>query len=128
MPYNINWEPKGVYIKWSGKITRQENLDVNGIIYGDPRFDLLKYQISDILDSDARALTNTDVKVVASLEARAAIWNKNLLVAHITIDPKLIKQIKMYEEIMKESNWRFGIFDHEKDARQWIREELSKEA
>ncbi|MCF8230456.1 MAG: hypothetical protein K9J24_16030 [Bacteroidales bacterium] len=126
MPYKITWETKGVYIKWVGKATREENLEANGKIYGDKRYDSLHYQISDILESDTRELTDRDVKVVACLESRAAIWNKHLLVAHLTRDPKLIDQIRMYEKIMADSNWKFGVFGTLEEAREWIRHELNK--
>lgn len=125
MPYNITWEPKGVLVKWYGKCTYKENLEANGMLYGDKRFDSIHYQISDILDADTSAFTNHDITVIARLELKATIWNKNMLVAHITQNRALIEQIKMYEVEMRDSNWKFGIFDTIEQARAWVDTELN---
>ena len=124
MPYNITWEPQGVFIKWFDKCTYKENIEANGMLYGDKRFDSILYQISDILDADTSTFTNQDVTIIAKLEMKATVWNKNMLVAHITKNKELIEQIRLYEAEMKDSNWRFGIFDSLEEARTWIEKEL----
>ncbi len=50
-----------------------------------------------------------------------------MLVAHITTNSQFIEQIKLYEEIMKDSNWRFGIFDTMEEARVWIEKGLNQQ-
>lgn len=124
MPYKIFWEPAGVLLKWYGKCTYQENLDANGKLYGDKRFESIRYQISDVVDADTSEFTDNNVKIIAKLESKAVIWNKHLLVAHVTNDEKLIRQINLYEEIMNDSNWKFGIFGNLEEARKWIESEI----
>lgn len=124
MPYKIFWEPAGVLIKWYGKTTYQENINANGKLYGDKRFESIKYQISDVQNADTSDFTDNNVKIIAKLESKAVIWNKHLLMAHVTTDESLIRQIKLYEDIMKDSNWKFGIFNTMEEARQWIERNL----
>ncbi len=126
MPYKITWEEQGTYIQWYGECTPEENMQANGKIYGDSRFDLIRYQISDVLQADTNSFTDRNIEVIAKLELKASIWNKSLLVAHVTRDQKLIQQIRIYEDIMKDSNWEFGIFDSLNAARVWIEGRLTK--
>ena len=120
MPYKITWEEKGMLIKWFGQATAAENIQSNGEIYGDERFDNIKYQIADFLDADLTKFSDKDASVIAILENQASIWNKNLKVAHITKDKEVIRLIKIYEAQMEKSGWQFMIFDNLKEAREWV--------
>lgn len=43
MPHKTNWEERGLLIEWSGVINATEILKSNGAIYGDRRFDEIRY-------------------------------------------------------------------------------------
>jgi len=120
MPYKIQWEEKGVYIKSIGVITAKENVQINGEIYGKKNFDTIEYQISDILDADLSIFNEKDISIISQLDFSASVWNKKLKVAHITKDPELIRLIKQYEKKMGESGWEFMIFDTVEKARKWV--------
>ena len=93
MPYKISWEEKGMYIKWFGIITAEENIQLNGEIYGNKLFETLEYQIGDFLDAKHAVFSERDIHVIATLEKQASRWNKKLKVAHITKDPEIVKVI-----------------------------------
>lgn len=120
MPYTIQWEEKGVYIKSSGQITAKDNLQLNGELYGNKNFDTIEYQISDLLDADLSILNKKDISVISQLDFSASVWNKDLKVAHITKNTELIRLIKIYEERMEKSGWQFMIFDTVEEARKWV--------
>ena len=124
MPYNITWETEGLLIKWYGNATPEENIKSNGEIYGNDKFDSIKYQIADFLDANTSQFSDKETSVVAKLESKASIWNRNLKVAHVATDPDLIYQIKLYEQMLKDTNWQFGIFSSVNDARKWVEEVL----
>lgn len=123
MPYKINWEEEGVYVKWSELTTANENIRLNGEIYGYEKFDTIKYLISDILDSEFPEYTEKEIRIIAKLDAQASIWNKNLKIAHITKKQAFIDLIKSYEDQMHESGWKFMTFDNLEDARKWLSSE-----
>ncbi len=120
MPYKIQWEEKGVYVKSFGIVTANENLQLNGEIYGNKKFDTIEYQISDLLDADLSILNDKNISVISQLDFSASAWNKNLKVVHITKNTELIRLIKIYETRMGESGWQFMISDTLEDARKWV--------
>lgn len=120
MPYTIQWEEKGVYIKSSGIITSKDNVQLNGELYGKKNFDTIEYQISDLLDADLSILNEKDISVISQLDFSASVWNKNLKVAHVTKNSELIRLIKLYENKMGKSGWKFMIFNTVEDARKWV--------
>lgn len=120
MPYKIIWEDKGIYIKWFGIISAEENIRLNGEIYGTKLFETIDYQIGDFLDAEYATFSERDIYIIATLEKQASRWNKNLKVAHIANDPEIINAIRSYELNMRESGWEFGLFDNLEDARKWV--------
>ncbi len=120
MPYKIVWEEKGVYIKSTGIVIANENLQLNGEIYGNKNFDTIEYQIANFLDADVSAFNDKEISVIARLESSASIWNKKLKVAHVTKDPEFIRLIKVYENQLEKSGWQFMIFDTVEKARKWV--------
>lgn len=120
MPSKLFWEEKGAYIKWSGLITADENIRVNGEIYGCKNFDTIKYLISDILDAELPDFTDTNLRVIAKLDEQASKWNPNLKIAHVSNNPESVQLIKSYENKMDDSEWTFMVFDNLEDAREWV--------
>lgn len=120
MPYKINWEKNGVYIKWDGIITVEDNIKSNGEMYGKSIFDNIDYQIADFLDADFSYFNEKEASVIGKLELKASTWNKNIKVAHITKNTDVIKLIKNYESQMEDSGWEFMIFDTIEKARIWV--------
>lgn len=120
MPYKIQWEEKGVYVKSSGIVSAKDNLQLNGELYGNKNFDTIEYQISDLLDADLSIFNEKDISVISQLDFSASVWNKNLKVVHITKNTELIRLIKKYEQKMEKSGWQFMIFDTVDEARKWI--------
>ena len=122
MSYSISWLEDGVCVKAKGIYTLEDNLKANGELYGDPRFEDLKFQIGDFTDADTSEFTKKTANVVGKMESVSTVWNDKLRVAHITNDQELIKLIKVYEESLVNSNWVFAIFDNYDDAFEWCTE------
>ena len=120
MPYRITWEERGIYIKWSGIITAEENIRLNGEIYGNKLFEKIDYQIGDLSEATPSVFSERDIQVITTLEKHASRWNKKLMVAHIAHDPELINSIKAYELKLIDTGWKFGIFDNLEEARKWV--------
>ena len=51
MPYDVTWEPpRGVYRRYHGRVTIAERRASFDRICADPRFDALRYTLTDALD------------------------------------------------------------------------------
>ena len=49
MPHELIWETEGVYWNYSGEVAGQEIIDASTKIYGDSRFDNVKYKLVNFL-------------------------------------------------------------------------------
>ena len=120
MPYKIFWEEDCVTVEWSGKITYMENMEANGLIYGNKRYDTIHFQKSILLEADLSLLKTKNVKVIGELDKKSSIWNKDLTVVHIATDPFSLELISSWENTMKDSGWVFRTFKDLKSADSWI--------
>ena len=126
MPYEIRWEPAGVHWKYTGRLTGQDILQSNLQIYGDARFDDLKYQIVDLLDIDAIDAEPSHIKKVAYLDVAAARTNPGIKVAVVTERDTLKEWAQMYAEYSDASPWETMVFGNVEEARAWVAEETSQ--
>lgn len=122
MPYNLYWEEDLVTINWSGETTYEENIEANGKIYGDKRFDSIKFIVSDLLNADLSLFNLKNIKVIGELDKQSTIWNKEIKAIHIATDPHTLELISFWENTMQESGWEFKIFKSNEEARIWIEE------
>ncbi len=120
MAYKITWEENGMLIKWTGLITASDNIMANGEFYGNSKYDTSRYQICDFSDAEFDEFTEKQLRIISDLELKASSWNSNLKVVHITKDPELIKNIKLYEKKLESSGWEFMICDSMEEARIWV--------
>jgi len=120
MPYKILWEDDCVTVEWSGIATYEENLDANGIIYGDKRFDYIQFQQSILLNADLSLFNLKNIKVIGKLDKQSAIWNKDLKVIHVATDPHILELISFWESTMQGSSWEFKTFKTIEAANAWI--------
>jgi len=122
MSFQIEWHRNDVYVRFYGDLTLQDFRQVNGLIYGDMRFDDMIYQIADFIDVLSISLTVDEVKVVSTLEVSATRWNESVKVAHVSTNILLQNLIKAYEKGMQGTNWSCRLFENLDDAKTWCRE------
>ena len=120
MSYTITWMPHGVVIRLSGEITFEENMKFNGKIYGDARFETIRYEIGDYRNVTKFHVSEKETTVIANLERQSSRWNNHMKVAHITSDPYMIKLIHQYEKTMANTAWEFGLFETMEEAEDWV--------
>jgi len=123
MPYTITWLPEGVVICLNGEITFEENMKFNGELYGDPRFETIKYEIGDYRGVTKFHVSEKETEVIASLEKHSSRWNSHLKVAHVTTDPKMIDLIRLYEQSMADTMWEFALFSTMEEAEEWVKKD-----
>jgi len=119
MSFQIEWNENDAYVKFYGELTFQDFHDANGKIYGNHRFDHMKYQIADFTDVSSINLTAYEVKIISTLEKGALCWNESVKVAHVTKDKYLRELVYTYEESMKDTNWVCRLFEELDEAKDW---------
>ena len=93
MPYKIEWFQNGVCIIASGKYSLNESIKFNGELYGDPRYETIKYEIGNYLDANV-SFKLADARIVGTLDLNASRWNNHIKIAHVTKDKTFIEIIK----------------------------------
>lgn len=119
MNYTIEWKNSGVFIKFSGKLSDNLINHVNGLIIGHASFDSLKYQVWDFFEVEEFQINSEQGKITGVLDKAAAIWNKKMKVAVITINPNLIEYTKNYIYEIRDIEWECKIFDNRSEADKW---------
>jgi hypothetical protein len=121
MPHKTYWEAHGLHQKFFGVVTSPAFRQSVFEIYGDPRFDGLRYVITDFLDVQRFDVDLDTVVDVHTGNIGARVSNPNILVAIVTTDPKIIGfgQLASSQDMKSYST---EIFPTLEAARDWINE------
>ena len=122
MAHNTTWEERGIYWKFSGHVSAVEVEEADNEMYGDPRFDEIKYFIWDMTDASELGMTESDSDFPAGTDRAAAYTNKNLNGALVSNNEQIRKRFKRYIEVSSEigNPWKLKIFNNLEDARAWV--------
>ncbi len=124
MPYNIYWKNKGVRWKFSGAVTSKETLQSNMDIYGDPRFDSLRYQIADFREVERITFNEMDMKKIAYLDQAAAKSNPRIKVAIVSPVETIRAMMEVYAKYSMANPWQTKLFDSIDEAEAWLHHQL----
>lgn len=119
MPFSTKWERHGVTWTFWGVVTGEELLQSNEQIYGDGRFDQMKYQIVDLTGVDRFDVSPEDMFVIASTDKAAARSNPFVRVAVIARDESIRRLSAAYDAMTHDSPWTQRLFETEAEAREW---------
>ena len=119
MSYNITWQDSNVIISFEGNVNYQDVNEADNIVYGDSRFDDMKYQIADFSKIEKFELTEQEVQIIAMLDKSSSRWNNKIKLAVVTLDLYLLERIKPYIETMQDTEWSIKIFENIFEAKKW---------
>lgn len=122
MPYENSWEQHGVYRAFSGKVTGKELLQSIQQVEADKRFDTIKYVINNFLEVTEIDVSSRDIKVIAAIDAAAALSNPDIKIAQVATNPQIEKLNEIYSSISGQSPYPTKVFNNVEDARRWIKE------
>jgi len=120
VPYETTWEKTGVYWRFYGHVTGEQVMATSMAVYGDTRFDNMRYQIVDCLEVDQWDLTKEQLVEIAAMDRGAAVSNPRVKVAVIATDSKILDVNKVYGEESKDTAWETEMFENLDDARKWV--------
>ena len=119
MSYNITWQDSNVIISFEGNVNYQDVNEADNIVYGDSRFDDMKYQIADFSKIEKFELTEDEVQIIAMLDKSSSRWNNKIKLAVVTLDLYLLERIKPYIEALQDTEWSIKIFENIFEAKKW---------
>ena len=118
MTHILEWETRGVYWKYSGIVSGQEIVESSTAIYGDPRFDTLKYKLVDFLDVETIKMDNDEVALIAHQHRAAEKSNpriKNAIVIKSNTD-----LTDRFVAFFSKSSWQVQVFQNLDEANIWL--------
>jgi len=120
MPYKLYWEHDGVYWKYFGNVTGKEIIDASTSVYGDQRFDTLKYKLVDFLDAGTIEMNDDEVALIAyqhRSNERSNPYLKNAIVTQLAG----IEQANKFASFFSDSYWEVRVFQNLDEANSWIK-------
>ncbi len=120
MAYTTEWENKGICWKYAGVVTGKELIRSNLDIYGDARFDNMRYQIVDLTDVEGIKVSAEDMKRIAAYDEAASLSNPYVKVAVVATSESAKALSIFYDNESSESPWETMLFDTVNEARFWI--------
>lgn len=127
MACEMIWEPHGILFKHSGRVDMDEVTRMNDRMYGDPRFDQIRYQIADYTEVTSNLITRKDASVVGTLDRTSAVWNIKMLNIVVTQDETFLPVVDAYFNMFQGTEWRCRVFKTLDEAYQWISQEIPDE-
>jgi hypothetical protein len=119
MPFDLTWEPRGVYRRYFGHVTVSERRQSFDLICGDWRFDNLLYSITDYLAAQSYEITPLATKEIAALHIAPLHTNPRIVLAAVAVDARVIEAIEHFISLGYISQ-PYRIFSTVQAARDWI--------
>ena len=120
MSYTTEWEPHGVLWRYWDMVNGRELIDSNLEIYGDERFDTMKYQIVDLTKVTAFKVTRDEMLKMAAYDRAAALSNPFVKVAVVAQITAIKSLTALYDAENIKSPWETQLFDTVDQARAWV--------
>jgi hypothetical protein len=122
MPFELTWEPRGVYRRYHGDVSIAERRRSLELICGDPRFDDLRYAITHYLDVQSYEISRQATAEIAALHIAPMRTNPDIVVAAVAVDEKVIEEIRHFISLGFISQ-PYRVFATVQAARAWVAEQ-----
>lgn len=125
MPYQLTWEPVGVYREYLGEVTIAERHASFEAICRDARFDELRYAITDCRGVTSYEVTEADTAEIAALHIGPQLTNPRIVMAAVATRPDVIAAIEAFKRHGFTSA-PYEVFARLEDARAWVAAQLAR--
>ena len=126
MPYELNWEDRGLLFKFWDVVTGDELVQSNLDAYSDPRFQNIEYELVVHSKSSVFEAPAEKVRQVARMDAEASKSNPRLKIA-IVASQIVMRGLANLYRLQSEGEggtWETEFFEIEEEARRWLAETL----
>jgi len=124
MPYELTWEPRGVYRRYFGHVTIAERRESLERICADRRFDRLLYTITDSLGAQSYQVSDEDTRETAALHVGPLVTNPNIVMAAVAVDERIVAAIRHFISLGF-TRQPYRLFSTVAEARDWIEQVTS---
>jgi hypothetical protein len=119
VPYTLSWEERGVYRRYFGDVTIAQRRESFDRICADPRFDDLRYTITDYLDVASYEISESATEEIAALHIAPTRTNPRIAIAAVAVDPRIVGAIEHFISL-RFIPQPYRIFPTPGAAREWI--------
>lgn len=121
MSYQIEWEPRGVLLRFFDEVPSSELMRAHEALHGDSRFDDAHYLIQDFTQARRVNLDEEDMRCRAYIDRVASTYNRRLRMAHVALDDQLRRGLKAYIGWAQELGipWPMQLCQRDEEARRW---------
>jgi len=121
VPYEVRWEPHGVYSRYYGNVTGDDMRRHIEEICKDDRFEQHRYNILDFSDATDFSPTERELLINSGVLIGAAFTNHQVLVAAVVTRENIRAALERFHSLGV-SPYEAKIFSTVADARKWIEE------
>ena len=122
MAHKLIWERNGVYWEYYGKVSGKEIVEASTSIYGDERFDTLKYKLVNFLDVESIEMNDDEVALIAHQHRTAERSNPNIKSAIVIKSGREIAD--KFAAFFTDSFWEVQVFQDMNEANSWLGREV----
>ena len=119
MAYEIAWEPRGVWRKYSGTLAPEDLVASVDVVQRDERYDTLRYSINDFLAVENVADIAVILDQVLAKAIGGAFSNPQLVMAIVARGDSVLSHARMF--LMPDFPYPVKLFDNLDAARAWLK-------
>ena len=121
VPYQLRWEPHGVYSRYYGNVTGDDMRRHIEEVCKDDRFEQHRYNILDFSDATDFSPSERELLINSGVLIGAAFTNHQVLVAAVVTRENVRAALERFHSLGV-SPYEAKIFSTVADARKWIEE------
>lgn len=125
MPYRLTWEPQGVCRTYFGDVSIAERRASFDAISADPRFDELRYVVTDYLAVQAYEVTPEATAEIAAMHIGPLFTNPDILIVAVATRPDVLAAINEFRSYGF-TLAPYQVFATMAEARAWIARQLDQ--
>ena len=119
MIYKFEWIDNNAHVTFGGDLTFNDINQADEKIFGDLRFNLMKYAIFDFSNIQKFKITREEAQIIGILDKDSSIWYRNIRIALVSTNIELIELSELYKTNLKGSKWTVRIFSDFEAALKW---------
>lgn len=123
MPYSIEYEPHGAYVRLFGACTYKEVLEATIALWEHPSFGAMRYEIFDYLAVTEINFSDYEVVELAVRDDVASKMTRRDKMAIVATHPDILELSKAYRSALKDGSFDFLVTDTLEAARAWVGKE-----
>ncbi len=116
MSYEVKWKSNYVSFDYFGEVTSEDIVESNKEVYGDRRFDDIRWKLVSFDKTDSVSFKSIHVRLIAHMDEAAAISNPRISIAFIGHTEILGMVEAAYGNTKAKHSWPILRFEFQEEA------------